>query len=618
MRATMLPVLLLAGAAAQLSAGVAFNDTGDNAGNVVLTIHQPQQRLARQFAPMLGGELSSVELLLAGVHIPPDALSIHQEEGLNQPGQRLVTADRIRQEADGMKFFFPPGSALAEGAVYWCVLSGLGHSHLDWFGDHRPEARTLESPDNGQSWMEYHGHRMTLLVTLAGDYAPVIVQQPRDLQALPGEEVTLRVKAAGSEPMYYMWFKGQDGDPTDPFADHVGDSLTIAAEYTESYWVRVSNAFGYADSRAARVEVVQPLPPVFAAAPGIQLAQTARAYGVPVGEVSHQDFAPGDLYAYLLFAPRGLSVSNIRNDDGRVSADFAAAADMQQGSHLVYFGAATPDGDNAWIALPIKIRPNRAPYLGMIEDQSAPMNGAVTIRLEVFDEEQPAQELNVAVSVDNVLLLDPVGGVLFSDDLSELILRPESNHVGGGRIKVVVTDAGGLSAEAEFRLEVGEDDQLLRIRELPILEFFTDGSLLRVDVDLEYDEPFLGLVMEAFAADQTLVPDGTLWVEGAVPDTQIVMAIPAGLEGETDILVRVSQDDITASMAFRIRLLGALVGQSVGNGGGTGGDQNYAGDALPAGGTLRGAGSCTAGAMGSSLAWLALALAPALARRRRR
>ena len=88
-----------------------------------------------------------------------------------------------------------------------------------------------------------------------GAAAPSIVTQPGDTSIRTGSSATLTVTAGGTAPLTYQWYQGNSGDTSTPLAGETADSLTVSPTVTTSYWVRVTNAYGTADSNTATVTV---------------------------------------------------------------------------------------------------------------------------------------------------------------------------------------------------------------------------------------------------------------------------------------------------------------------------------------------------------------------------
>lgn len=88
---------------------------------------------------------------------------------------------------------------------------------------------------------------------------PSITTQPIDQSITSGQQVTLNVAAAGSGPLSYQWYQGSTGTTSNPISGATSTSfITPALTTTTTYWVRVTNPCGNADSRTATVTVGPP------------------------------------------------------------------------------------------------------------------------------------------------------------------------------------------------------------------------------------------------------------------------------------------------------------------------------------------------------------------------
>src|ERR1700719_2604563 len=78
---------------------------------------------------------------------------------------------------------------------------------------------------------------------------PSITTQPASQTIGSGTAATLSVTASGTAPLGYQWYVGASGTTTNPIGGATGCSFTTPPlTSTTSYWVRVSNVAGHADS----------------------------------------------------------------------------------------------------------------------------------------------------------------------------------------------------------------------------------------------------------------------------------------------------------------------------------------------------------------------------------
>lgn len=95
--------------------------------------------------------------------------------------------------------------------------------------------------------------------------APAITTHPASANVASGSTKTFSVVASGTAPIY-QWYSGNSGDLSNPISGATSSSYTTPAlTSTTSYWVRVSNLAGNANSNTATATVV--IPPVILSQP---------------------------------------------------------------------------------------------------------------------------------------------------------------------------------------------------------------------------------------------------------------------------------------------------------------------------------------------------------------
>jgi hypothetical protein len=93
------------------------------------------------------------------------------------------------------------------------------------------------------------------LVTVVA--VPRIVAGPDGATVAQGQAVALEVEATGTGQLSYQWYQGASGDVAEPVSGAIGPVFqTPAMTATTQYWVRVTNAYGSADSAAAEIVVL--------------------------------------------------------------------------------------------------------------------------------------------------------------------------------------------------------------------------------------------------------------------------------------------------------------------------------------------------------------------------
>ena len=96
-----------------------------------------------------------------------------------------------------------------------------------------------------------------IVVTVQPCKAPTINIQPTGGDVESGTSVSLFVGDTGTKPENYQWFEGAEGDMSNPLPNALFASFTTQALFTStSFWVRITNDCGTAQSHAAQLNVV--------------------------------------------------------------------------------------------------------------------------------------------------------------------------------------------------------------------------------------------------------------------------------------------------------------------------------------------------------------------------
>jgi hypothetical protein len=88
--------------------------------------------------------------------------------------------------------------------------------------------------------------------------APTVTAQPQSTTIISGSSATLSVGASGTAPLSYQWYVGTSGNTASPISGATSSSITVSPSSTTSYWVRVANSCGAANSATATVTVSAP------------------------------------------------------------------------------------------------------------------------------------------------------------------------------------------------------------------------------------------------------------------------------------------------------------------------------------------------------------------------
>lgn len=105
---------------------------------------------------------------------------------------------------------------------------------------------------------------------------PSITTQPASQSITSGQTATLTVVATGTAPLSYQWYRGTSGNTSNPVGTNSNTYTTPALTSTTSYWVRVSNSCGQADSNTATVTVGSCVSPSITSQPANQTIDSGQ------------------------------------------------------------------------------------------------------------------------------------------------------------------------------------------------------------------------------------------------------------------------------------------------------------------------------------------------------
>jgi hypothetical protein len=167
---------------------------------------------------------------------------------------------------------------------------------------------------------------------------PVITNHPASQTVAPNAAVTLQAAGNGSLPFSWQWYRGSPGNWT-AVGTNSPTYNTGALTQTTSYYVRMSNNCGSADSNVATITVNNPnqcVPPVITAQPG--------ALNVPLGQgstiaVTATGTAPVTYQWY-----RGASLDETQPIAGATANSFAAGPFTSAGTYRFWVRASNACG----------------------------------------------------------------------------------------------------------------------------------------------------------------------------------------------------------------------------------------------------------------------------------
>jgi len=133
-----------------------------------------------------------------------------------------------------------------------------------WNSGTTSEQCSFGTPSSGTWWIGVNNWATgTISYTIKATWTessvctpPSVITHPQGRTIQSGQTATLSVTASGTAPLSYQWYRGTSGDTSNPISGATSNNYTTPAlTQTTSYWVRVSNSCGYANSNTATITV---------------------------------------------------------------------------------------------------------------------------------------------------------------------------------------------------------------------------------------------------------------------------------------------------------------------------------------------------------------------------
>jgi hypothetical protein len=227
-----------------------------------------------EYDSAIGWQTAVVGLLPSGGATPPPAPTITSSPA--NPTNQTSASFSFSDTQAGVTFL-----CQLDTAAFTACTSPISYAGPLAQGSHVFSVEAQDSSGNQSSPTSYS---WTINTT------PTITTQPASTTINSGQTATLTVVAEGPPPLTYQWFIGTSGDTSQPIAGATAANYTTPAlTATVSYWVRVSNGGGSANSGAATVTVnraattttltASPNPSIFGQTVTLKATVTAGASG---------------------------------------------------------------------------------------------------------------------------------------------------------------------------------------------------------------------------------------------------------------------------------------------------------------------------------------------------
>lgn len=221
-------------------------------------------------------------------------------------------------------------------------LSGLPEAPIRWVTFHpfiagwvyaASDVGVFASEDSGASWTSphdgpsnvavfqlfwmdstlvavTHGRGMYTLTTVTT--APAFSKRPLSQGVLPGQTVVFNIAVIGVPPFTFQWYRGHSGDTSNPIGGATGTSFSTGPlNTTTSFWVRVTNPVGSADSPTATLTLL----PWSTLIPGTRVQNPSAS--LITSQPTSQHVAPGGTATFIVRAGEGATYQWQTSIDGR-------------------------------------------------------------------------------------------------------------------------------------------------------------------------------------------------------------------------------------------------------------------------------------------------------------
>ncbi len=189
-------------------------------------------------------------------------------------------------------------------------------------------------------------------------------------------------------------------------------------------------------------------PPALAPTVGLTRTQGSPASNSQIGTVSDDVASPGSISVTVQSAPTGITVTNIMNTNGTITANIEAGCSAATGDNTIVLLATDGKALSQTANLVINVAANTAPTLGNYSNTSIVVSCKATIT--------PTATPGDNGSVSTVTATGSAGftGTIMVDATTGVVTITNSGPVGPATITVTATDNCGLTNSKQFTLTV--------------------------------------------------------------------------------------------------------------------------------------------------------------------
>jgi hypothetical protein len=256
---------------------------------------------------------------------------------------------------------------------------------------------------------------------------PSITAHPQSATITSGQSTTLTVAGSGTGLVSLQWYIGSPPNTSSPVSGGTNPSLTVSPTTTTTYWVRVTDQCGTADSRAATVTVTAACtPPSITAQPKSTTITSGQSTTLSVTAAGSTPLT------YQWYIGSSGNTANL------VSGETNSSISVRPTSTTTYWvrvtGQCTPAADSATATVTVSQPGSTVPTITSISPTSGPIAGGTSVTINGSNFVSGATVSFGGTASANVTFV------------SASQLRANTPPHGAGAVSVTVTNPDGQNA----------------------------------------------------------------------------------------------------------------------------------------------------------------------------
>ena len=212
-------------------------------------------------------------------------------------------------------------------------------------------------------------------VAINGDTVVLGAQADEEIPGIPDHGTASLYERSGTTWALRQKFHASDAGDTDLFGFSVavsGNTILVGA-YRDDVGGNSDQGSAYIFIEGANTA------PVIAASGSITRQQGSPAAASTIANVSDGEDPIGSLIVSVASAPQGISITNLTNTNGVITASIAAGCSATPGNNIVILQVTDSDGAVGSVQLLINVIANTPPAVGAFANSSVAVLGSTTV-----------------------------------------------------------------------------------------------------------------------------------------------------------------------------------------------------------------------------------------------